>query len=322
MLKTPPQEGLNFVAIDFETANAARSSPCAIGVTVVEGGQVSLTRQWLIRPADMRFDPFNISIHGITPAMVENELEFDKLWPELLPFLTRHPIVAHNASFDMSVLRKTLDLYGLKYPTVSYVCSVILAKTTWPGLMSYRLDYLAGHLGFELKHHDAASDASGAANIVKASAAIHAAGTIPGLIEAVKIRIGNITDGWYEPCRLPEGCRYGRQSRPRNEKTLLSRIGPTAGVIVADHPLAGKHVVFTGKLQTMERAVAAQEVVDRGGSCGENINSDTDYLVVGSFNAATLREGGKSSKLRKAEQLASAGQPIEIIGEEDFLRLL
>ena len=310
------------MAIDFETANSARSSPCAIGVSVVEGGVVSLTRQWLIRPADMCFDPFNISIHGITPEMVENEPEFDKLWPELLPFLTRYPIVAHNASFDMSVLRKTLDLYGLRYPTASYLCSVILAKTTWPGLMSYRLDYLAGHLGFELKHHNASSDAIGAATIVMASASAHHATSLPGLVGATRIEIGNIFNGWYKPCRLPSDCRYSRRSRPKQEKVVWSEITPTVDSIDVDNPFFGKRVVFTGKLETMERARAAQEVVNRGGSASDHINAETDYLVVGSFTAATIRTGGKSAKLKKAEALATEGQAIEIIGEEDFLRLL
>ena len=34
-----------------------------------------------------------------------------------------------------------------------------------------------------------------------------------------------------------------------------------------------------------------------------------------------MQGGGKTAKLRKAEELAARGQPIEIIGEEDFLKL-
>jgi DNA polymerase III subunit epsilon len=92
--------------------------------------------------------------------------------------------------------------------------------------------------------------------------------------------------------------------------------------VSGDNSLFGRHLVFTGKLETMERSAAAQEVVNRGGFASDNINGDTNYLVVGSFNAATMQTGGKSNKLKKAEQLAARGQPIEIIGEEDFLRLL
>ena len=313
---------MNFVAIDFETANAARSSPCAFGLTVVERGTVAASRYWLIRPPDMRFDAFNIAIHGIIPEMVQNKPEFNQLWPELKPYLEKYPIVAHNAAFDLSVLRKTLDLYGLKYPAVTYLCSVLLSKVTWPGLASNRLDYLAGRLGFDLKHHDAASDANGAAFIVIVSASLHQVVSFTGLIEAARIRIGNIGAGWYEPCRLPEDCRYNHHSRPMQGKVVWSKITPTVDPIVAENPFCGKHVVFTGKLETLERAAAAQEVVNRGGFASDRIDSDTDYLIVGSFNPVTLRSDSKSAKLRKTEHLAATGQPIEIIGEEDFLRLL
>ena len=193
---------MNFVAIDFETANASRSSPCALGITVIKNGAIATSKHWLIRPHELRFDYFNIAIHGITPEMVRDESEFDALWPEIQPYLAQNPVVAHNAAFDMSVLRKTLDLYGLQYPATSYLCSVLLAKNTWPGLSSYRLDDLAGHLEFALTHHNAASDANGAAAIVLAAAAAHTAGSFPELVETARIRIGNIAAGWYEPCRL------------------------------------------------------------------------------------------------------------------------
>jgi DNA polymerase III subunit epsilon len=313
---------MNFVAIDFETANASRSSPCAIGLSVIENGSVSKSQQWLIRPQDMRFDSFNVAIHGITLEMVQDQPEFDELWPELKPYLSKYPIVAHNASFDMSVLRKTLDLYELKYPKTTYLCSVVLAKVTWPGLPSYRLDCLAGHLGIKLKHHDAESDARGVATIVLDSARQHSAATLASLVDATKIRMGKLAGNWYEPCRLPEGSQYARRSSssppPHSRPELVIAIGAAE----TDSPLAGKHVVFTGELKTMTRAAASQKVLERGGLPSENINADTDYLVVGNFNAATMRTSDKSSKLKKAEQLAARGQPIEIIGEEDFLRLL
>ena len=40
----------NFAAIDFETANAERTSVCAVGVVVVRDGQVTDTFYSLIQP--------------------------------------------------------------------------------------------------------------------------------------------------------------------------------------------------------------------------------------------------------------------------------
>ncbi|HSV92226.1 MAG TPA: hypothetical protein VLH81_04080, partial [Desulfobacterales bacterium] len=41
---------LSFVALDFETANAFRGSPCAVGLARVLDGEVVETARWLMRP--------------------------------------------------------------------------------------------------------------------------------------------------------------------------------------------------------------------------------------------------------------------------------
>ena len=40
---------INFIAIDFETATAKRSSICEAGICVVKGGKVVETKSWLVR---------------------------------------------------------------------------------------------------------------------------------------------------------------------------------------------------------------------------------------------------------------------------------
>ena len=44
---------MNFVAIDFETANEHRNSPCAVAVVVVKDGELADQRAWLIRPKEL-----------------------------------------------------------------------------------------------------------------------------------------------------------------------------------------------------------------------------------------------------------------------------
>ena len=105
---------MNFIAIDFETANEKRCSPCSIGIVVVKNGQVVEELHHLIRPKEMRFMPINIGIHGIRPAMVENELEFDKVWEKIKDYFQGNLVIAHNASFDISVLRNTAELYNIE----------------------------------------------------------------------------------------------------------------------------------------------------------------------------------------------------------------
>ena len=95
------------IAIDFETANSNRASPCSIGVTWLDDIRILRTAHRLIRPWGMNFDGMNISIHGIHPEDVEFEPEFPEVWQELLEHFSGKIILAHNASFDMRVLRKT-----------------------------------------------------------------------------------------------------------------------------------------------------------------------------------------------------------------------
>ena len=158
-------EGGDYIAIDFETANEQRASACALGIAVAEGGRVVHSRAWLIRPPEMRFVPFNMGIHGISPKDVMGAPEFIDIWPVLQKYLDGRVVVAHNAGFDMSVLRNTLDVYGLVSTPFKYTCTVSIAKTVWPDLVNHRLNTVSRHLGLELKHHDPRDDAAAAATI-------------------------------------------------------------------------------------------------------------------------------------------------------------
>ena len=67
---------MKLVAVDFETANEKRASPCAAGLAWIENNRVVDVEEHLIRPPGMRFRGFNISIHGIRPEDVEDAPEF------------------------------------------------------------------------------------------------------------------------------------------------------------------------------------------------------------------------------------------------------
>ena len=159
---------IDFVAIDFETANERRDSACAVAIAIVRGGEIE-TRSWLLRPPDMRFSPFNIRVHGITPAMVQRAPTWGEAWPEIAPVLAAAPeLWAHNAPFDAGVLRAVCAMHGLVAPW-PLRCTVQLARRHWPGLHCHKLDVVCAHLGIGLRHHDAVSDARACARIVLAA---------------------------------------------------------------------------------------------------------------------------------------------------------
>ncbi len=84
---------MNFVAIDFETANFKRQSVCSVGLAIVENFKVVKTINKLIKPTPNYYERINMSIHGIKPEMTENEKNFSELWPELKPYLENNHVV-------------------------------------------------------------------------------------------------------------------------------------------------------------------------------------------------------------------------------------
>jgi len=188
--------------IDFETATGQRASPCALGITVLDGASVVERKSWLIRPPGNAYSGFNIGIHGITPKMTEHEPEFDELWPEIRPYIGLDAVVAHNASFDMSVLRNTLDLYGLGYPEAAYYCTLVLGKAVMEGRPSYRLDSLCLSFGITFQHHDASADAWAASQLYLRFLAIAGAQDVKHLAQTHGITPGGLhSHGGYTPCR-------------------------------------------------------------------------------------------------------------------------
>jgi len=166
---------LTFTAIDFETANSHGASACQVGMVRVEGGQAVARLESLIKPP-MGYDeflPWNVRVHGIRPAMVADAPELPELLPQMLELIGAEPMVAHNAPFDMSVLRAAARVHQLDLPPLQYLCSVRLARKTWR-LDSYRLPDAAFAAGFEgFQHHDALADAEACAAIVIGAARRH-----------------------------------------------------------------------------------------------------------------------------------------------------
>lgn len=162
---------LNFVAIDFETANKYANSACSLAVVTVENGQITKRGYSLIKPPFMQFDEEFIAIHEILPKDVMDKPTFDKLWPAIYEnHLKGKLVIAHNAKFDIGVLRATLDHYNIEWPELDYTCTVKISKRVWPDLQNHKLNTLAAYLGYEFKHHYALDDAEICAQVAIAAA--------------------------------------------------------------------------------------------------------------------------------------------------------
>lgn len=194
---------MNFTVIDFETANSKRASACALGIVKVRGGKIVEKNSWLIKPKDNKFNGMNIAIHGIRPEDVENEPEFDVLYNEIFKEkLQGELIVAHNASFDISVLRNTLDLYNIPYPEFNYLCTVKIAQKTWPNLTNHKLDTLSNYFDFKFKHHDALDDCLACANVLLKSMDKVSVEDEYVLVDQLKLQMGRLHIKGYTPCSI------------------------------------------------------------------------------------------------------------------------
>lgn len=156
---------MDFVAIDFETANELPTSACELGLAVVRNYQVVETKSWLIRPPELRFNPYNTKIHGISASDVCDVPKFDVLWQDISNYLINDFIIAHNAEFDIGVLKSLLHHYRIPFREMPFTCSIKLARRAFNDVRSYGLANLSRELGIQLNHHRAESDAHACAVI-------------------------------------------------------------------------------------------------------------------------------------------------------------
>ncbi len=154
-----------YVAFDVETPNRYNNRMSAIGICVVEDGRIVDEFFSLVDP-EQPFDRFNTLLTGISEESVFDAPTFPELWEQIEPILSSGILVAHNAGFDMGVLRKCLASYGIEWrPWVRGICTVIMGRSLLPGI-SHKLNDLCDHYGICLDHHQADSDSRACAEIL------------------------------------------------------------------------------------------------------------------------------------------------------------
>jgi DNA polymerase III subunit epsilon len=283
---------MRFVAIDVETANADMASICSIGVAVFEHGHIADEWYSLIDPKDY-FDGINISIHGITEADVRGAPTFKAARAEIDRWLCGQIVVTHT-HFDRVAMHQAAARWSLPSLECTWLDSARVVRRTWPDCArsGYGISAVCERIGYTFDHHNALEDAKASGQVLLA--AMRESGLD---LDAVLMRV-------LQPINLSA-----------NGSASVKRDGN------ADAEFLGEVIVFTGALE-IPRHQAADLAASVGCEVAAGVTKKTTMLVVGDIDLQRLAGHEKSSKHRKAEELAAAGFPIRIIRETDFRQLV
>lgn len=296
--------GLNFIAVDVETANRARASVCAVGAVRVRDGVIVEEFRSLVAPPE-GFDEFeeaNVRVHGITMGDVAEAPGWESVYPELMRFIGSDVLVGHNARFDVSVLLNATGVCDLPWPELSTLCTLQLARAALR-IPSYALPWVANHLEIgEFDHHDPLEDARTTARVLLALAEKENVESVVALATNLSVP--------FVPTFTEE------------LDVVASELDSSPDPLIASG-FVDQAVCFTGALRMMVRDEARRLVTEHGGLAQAGVNKKTTVLVTGDFDARTFRPGAAfSGKLQRAFDLVDAGQALEIITEEDFIARL
>lgn len=154
-----------YIALDVETPNRFNDRMSAIGISVIDNGVITKEFFSYVNPEEA-FDPFNVRLTGIDRRTVADAPTFPQLWAGIEPILSSGILAAHNAVFDLSVLKSCLNGYGIRWKDMArYCCTVQMGRKLIPGI-SHRLNVLCDHFGIPLNHHRADSDSHACAELL------------------------------------------------------------------------------------------------------------------------------------------------------------
>jgi len=249
--------------------------------------------QSLVQPdSGPNIPSFITELTGITNEMLSTAPNFKEIADKIWEFINGEIIVGHNVNFDINFLydwfwqNKGLELSN------DYVDTLRLSRWILTDMPHHRLVDLCEYYSIDAIHHRSVDDCKSTQEV----------------FQKLKIdaETNNITF-----------------TKHKNGSQLdLREIRGDENLFKIDHPFYKKNCVFTGCLEKFTRKDAAQIVCNIGGICENGVTKKTNFLIVGDFDYSANIKDGKSSKLKKAEELILNGQELQIISENTFYNML
>ncbi len=151
----------DYVVFDLETTGFSPENNriIEIGAVKVQGGKITDKFSTFVNPQVPI--PFRIEqLTSINDSMVIDAPPIEQILPQFMEFCEGCVMVAHNADFDMSFIKKNCMRQGMECrPTI--VDTVGLARILLPNLNRFKLDTVAKALGVSLDNHHRAVDDAG-----------------------------------------------------------------------------------------------------------------------------------------------------------------
>lgn len=163
-----PPSNLRLVVVDLETCVAPDRGHriVALGAVLCRAGGIKQRRSWLVDPG-VPVDAYTTTIHHLNDGHLADEPPFDEVLPEFLRMLVPRPgetvvLAAHQAAFDVTVLRKEIArVGGSPLPDLPVLDTAgSLPRLAGLTVRRRRLEDLLAALGLtNLAPHDALGDA-------------------------------------------------------------------------------------------------------------------------------------------------------------------
>lgn len=156
------------IVLDFETTGMSPhlgARPTEVAAVRVENGQI-VDRYQSLMYAGVYVPAFITELTGITNAMVREAPGVDRVMRDLHAFIGRHPVVAHNASFDRKFLEAEWRRLRLTQAS-TMLCSLLVSRRLYPEAVSHKLGALVAYLDLPQtgRYHRALADAEMTAHL-------------------------------------------------------------------------------------------------------------------------------------------------------------
>ena len=286
----------DYTVIDIETTGLSPDYDEIIELSAIKIRKNEIIDKFntLIKP-DNKIDEFITSLTGITNEMLNNQPKLDKILDKFIAFIGSDIVIGHNVNFDINFIYDG-NLYNYNKEFNNNFVDTYRIACKLLHLPQNRLIDIATHYNIDITgQHRAMRDCEITHQIYTC------------LKQEILQKYTNAqefyNDNWAKPYKL-------KATEITTDKTEFD----------TSHILYNKVCVFTGTLN-IPRKTAMQCVVNVGGKCADNINKETNFLIMGKQDYSRIKNK-KSNKILKAEEYILKGQDIKVLSEDIFYELI